>query len=201
MTIVNYEFGPTRSQRVRWVLAELGIEHESKDDRSLIGSDELRKVHPLGKLPAITDNGRALFESAAICTWLADSHPDKGLIAPSGTWERALHDQWCAYIMTEVEAHLWSSARNTFVYPEDQRLEVVHAQNAKEIKRAMAPLEDHFSSNDFFVANRFSVTDIFCGFALNWARRMGDHLSGFTNVIAYNQRLLDMPNCPFTKDA
>jgi len=201
MTIVHYEFGPTRSQRVRWTLTELGIQYESKDDRSLIGSDELKTVHPLGKLPAITDNDRPLFESAAICTWLADSHPDKGMIALSGTWERALHDQWCAYIMTEVEAHLWSSARNTFVYPEDQRLDVVHGQNAAEIKRAMGPLEAHFSAHQFLIADKFSVTDIFCGFALNWARRMGGHLEGFPNVIAYNQRLLDMPNCPFTKDA
>ena len=53
------------------------------------------------------------------------------------TWERAQHDQWCAYIMTEIEAHLWSSARNTFIYPEEERLEVIHAQNAKELKRAM----------------------------------------------------------------
>ena len=77
MTITLYEFGPTRSQRVRWTLTELGIEFESKEDRALIGSEELKSVHPLSKLPALTDNGRNLFESAAICTWLADSHPDK----------------------------------------------------------------------------------------------------------------------------
>lgn len=199
MTIVHYEFTPTRSQRVHWTLAELGIAHESRNDRALIGSDELKKVHPLGKLPAITDNGRPLFESAAICTWLADSHPEKGLVAPSGTWERAQHDQWCAYIMTEIEAHLWSSARNTFIYPEEERLEVIHAQNAKELKRAMGPLDAHLKDNNFLVANTFSVTDIFCGFATNWARRFG-HLEGFGNVQAYTMRLLDLPNCPFTKD-
>ena len=199
MTIVHYEFSPTRSQRVHWTLSELGIEHESINDRGLIGSDRLKQVHPLGKLPAISDNGRALFESAAICTWLADSHPDKGLISPSGTWERALHDQWCAYIMTEVEAHLWSSARNTFVYPEDRRIEAIHGQNAAELKRALGPLDEHFSNDEYFVGNRFSVTDIFCGFAINWARRMG-HLDGFDHVQAYIQRLLEMPKCPFTKD-
>ncbi len=200
MSIVHYEFGPTRSQRVRWTLAELDIAHKSRDDRALIGSDELKAVHPLGKLPAITDNGRALFESAAICTWLADSHPAKGLIAPSGTWERALHDQWCAYIMTEVEAHLWSSARNTFVYPEEERIDAVHAQNAKELKRALEPLDAHFAANTYFVADKFSVTDIFAGFAINWARRMGGHLEGLANLQAYNQRLLDRPKCPFAKE-
>ncbi|MGI9411521.1 MAG: glutathione S-transferase family protein [Hyphomicrobiaceae bacterium] len=199
MAVVHYEFQPTRSQRVRWTLLELDIPFDSREGRELIGSDELKKVHPLGKLPAITDNGRPLFESAAICTWLADSHPDKAMIAPSGTWERAQHDQWCAYIMTELEAHLWSSARNTFVYPEDKRIEAIHAQNAAEIKRALRPLDQHFSSNDFFVGGKFSVADIFCGFAINWARRMG-HLEGFANVQVYNQRLLAMPNCTLTKE-
>ena len=199
MTIVHYGFGPTRSQRVMWTLAELEIEHEFNDERALIGSDALKSVHPLGKVPAITDNGRPLFESAAICTWLADSHRDKGLIAPSGTWERALHDQWCAYIMTEVEAHLWSSARNTFVYPEDQRIEAVHAQNAAELKRSLAPLDQHFGSHTHFVADKFSVTDIFASFAINWARRMG-HLEGFDNLQGYMQRLLAMPKCPLTKE-
>ncbi|MGI9425471.1 MAG: glutathione S-transferase family protein [Hyphomicrobiaceae bacterium] len=199
MTVIHYEFTPTRSQRVHWTLIELGIEHESRNDRALIGSDELKNVHPLGKLPAITDNNRPLFESAAICTWLADSHPEKEMISPSGTWERALHDQWCAYIMTEVEAHLWSSARNKFVYPEDQRIEAIHAQNGREIKRALAPLDVYLHDNSFLVGNRFSVTDIFSGYATNWARRFG-YLEGFANVQAYNKRLLDMPNCPFTKD-
>lgn len=199
MTIVHYEFSPTRSQRVHWTLRELDIEHESINDRALIGSDRLKQVHPLGKVPAITDDGRPLFESAAICTWLADSHPDKGLISPSGSWERAQHDQWCAYIMTEVEAHLWSSARNTFVYPEEKRIEAIHAQNAAELKRALGPVDEHLSTNDYFVANSFSVTDIFCGFAINWARRMG-HLEGSPNVEAYAQRLLSMANCPFSKD-
>ncbi|MGI9520965.1 MAG: glutathione S-transferase family protein [Hyphomicrobiaceae bacterium] len=199
MALVHYEFGPTRSQRVRWTLLELNLPFESRDERALIGSEELKQFHPLGKLPALVDNGRPLFESAAICTWLADSHPDKELIYPSGTWERALHDQWCAYVMTEVEAHLWNSARNTFVYPEDKRIEAVHAQNAIEIERALGPLDAHFASHPFLVADKFTVADIFAGFATNWARRLG-HLEKFVNVQAYNQRLLEMPKCPYTKE-
>ena len=98
MTITLYEFTPTRSKRVKWTLQELGVTYESVNRRELIGSDELRKIHPQAKVPAITDNGRPLFESAAICTWLADSHPDKGLVAKSGTWERAATKSMCLAI-------------------------------------------------------------------------------------------------------
>lgn len=137
MTIVHYEFGPTRSQCLRWILTELGIDYESSDDRSLFGSDELKKMHPLGKLPSITDKGRPLFAPAAICTWRGDSHPEKGLIAPFDTGERALHDQWCAYIMnkgrgTSLEfcpRHVrlsGSPATGSRVCPERSRAKAVH---------------------------------------------------------------------------
>jgi glutathione S-transferase len=199
MTIELYEFGPTRSARVRWTLLELDIPFESHEGRHLIGSDELKKVHPLGKLPVLIDAGRPLFESFAICTWLADSHPDKGLIAASGTWQRAQHDQWCAYVMTEVEAHLWSSARNTFVYPEDKRIKAVFAQNNAEVRRALAPLDDHLSKSDYLVGDAFSVADIFCGYALNWARmtKLTDQSAAIDN---YLRRLQARPHCTLSKD-
>lgn len=113
MTIVLYELQPTRSARVRWTLLELGIAFESIEGRGreIFALPELVQIHPMSKLPALRDSGRPLFESAAICTWLADSHPQSGLIAPSGTWPRALHDQWTAFTLAEVEANLWHTAR------------------------------------------------------------------------------------------
>lgn len=87
-----YELGPTRSARCRWALLEAGLEYESVgNDPSIIGSDELRDVHPLGKLPAAIIDGKPLFESAAIATAVADLVPEKELIAPPGSWSRALH--------------------------------------------------------------------------------------------------------------
>src|SRR3954463_13754878 len=121
MSITLFEFPPTRSARARWTLLELGLPFESIGGREVFGSPQLKAVSPLGKVPAMVDDGRPLFESASICTWLADSHPGSGLIAPSGSWERALHDQWVAFCLTEIEAHLWSTSRNTFLYPEQRR--------------------------------------------------------------------------------
>lgn len=198
MTIELYEFAPTRSQRARWTLLELDVPFESIAGRELIGSDRLRAVHPLAKLPALTDDGRPLFESAAICTWLADSHPEKGLIAPSGTWERALHDQWVAFVQTELEAHLWSTGRNTFVYPEEKRVTEVFEQNAAESKRALAVFDEHLGDNDYLVGNAFSVTDIVAGFATNWARRQG-LCDAYANVERYMDRLFERPHCTLTK--
>lgn len=199
MTLVLYEYAPTRSQRPLWTLLELDVSFESIAGRDLIRSERLRAVHPLGKLPALKDDGRPLFESAAICTWLADSQPEKGLISPSGTWERALHDQWVAFTLSELEAHLWSTFRNTVVYPEEERVSAISKQNEAESKRALVVFDDHLAEHDYLVGNAFSVTDIIVGFAVNWARRQ--RLTGdFTNVQRYNQRLLDRPLCTLSKE-
>ena len=92
MNITLYELGTSRSLRCRWTLMELGLEYTSIEDRSLLRSDELKKIHPLGKMPAAIINGMALFESSAICNYIADQTKDIDLIAKPGTWSRALHD-------------------------------------------------------------------------------------------------------------
>ena len=201
MTITLYELAPTRSARVRWTLLELDLPFESVtgEPASFFHSPELTAIHPMGKVPALADDGRKLFESAAICNWLADSHPKAELIASSGTFARALHDQWVAFALAELEAHLWSTARNTFIYPEAERLPAVFPQNAKEAKLALAIFDAHFASNDWLVENRFSVTDIFAGYALNWAR-MQKLTAEFEHVTAYLNRLLSRPLCPYRHD-
>ena len=77
-----YEHEPTRSARCRWTLKEAGLEYESIGNApDIIGSEELKAVHPLGKVPAALIDGRPLFESAAICTAIADLVPERRLIA------------------------------------------------------------------------------------------------------------------------
>ncbi|HYE42429.1 MAG TPA: glutathione S-transferase N-terminal domain-containing protein, partial [Caulobacteraceae bacterium] len=69
MSITLYELQPTRSARARWTLLELGLPFESIEGREVFDMPELAEIHPLSKLPALRDDGRPLFESAAICNW------------------------------------------------------------------------------------------------------------------------------------
>jgi glutathione S-transferase len=194
-----YEYGPTRSARCRWTFLELGIDFESISSRELIGSPELLKVHPLGKLPALEVDGKPLFESAAICTWAADQHPEKGLIGKPGSWERALHDQWTAFILSELEAYLWSNAKHTWFYPEEKRVPAVLEGNNVEIGNAIRALEGHLEKHDYLVADSFSVTDIIAGYAVNWANK-SSHLSEAPKTSAYLDRLYEREHCPLSRD-
>ena len=194
MQITLYGSGTTRSARCRWALAEAGLDYELIERKGLIGSDEIKAIHPLGKLPAAVVDGRPLFESAAICTYVADKVPERGLVGAPGTWERALHDQWVQFNLSELEAWLWNTAVNSFVLPEAKRVTAQFAQNESMFRRSVMAIETHLDGREYLVGERLSVTDIIVGWTLNWGRRQG-FLDDSPNTAAYVARLLEQPNC------
>lgn len=195
MQLKLYEFGPTRATRVRWTLNELEMAYESIEGRHLFHSAELKAVHPMGKLPGFVADGRPLFESAAIATWCADQKPEKGLAHKPGTWERALHDQWVSFVLTEMEAHLWSHFRNRVVLPEEKRVAAILPQNEADYRAGLAVLDDALKGHEFLVGDHFSVTDIIVAFTANWGRNSG--LNGEAlEVNRWLDGLYRRPHCP-----
>ena len=73
----------SRSQRVLWLLEELGVPYEIvryQRQPSMLAPKELRAVHPLGKSPVITDNGNTIAESGAIVEYIVDTYGNGRLI-------------------------------------------------------------------------------------------------------------------------
>jgi glutathione S-transferase len=92
----------SRSQRVLWLLEELGLPYRVKryarDPRTRLAPPSLRKVHPLGKSPVVTENGLTLAESGAIIEYFAGVHGgDSGLVPAEGTPERLRYTYWLHY--------------------------------------------------------------------------------------------------------
>jgi glutathione S-transferase len=192
--ITLYEYSSSRSKQVRWTLLELGLEFKSVEGVEILHSDALKQINPMGKVPAIVIDGKPLFEAAAICTYLADLVPEKGLIAEAKTYERALHLQWVSFALTELEAYLWSNARNTFVLPEEQRITALFKQNIKAFVHAAKVLDKVLENKDYLVGNQFSVTDILVGFTVNWGNIAG-LLEQTPNLQDYLARLKGRPHC------
>ncbi|MFS8138637.1 MAG: glutathione S-transferase N-terminal domain-containing protein, partial [Thermomonas sp.] len=76
--ITVHHLNNSRSQRILWLLEELGVPYEIKryqrDPKTMLAPPALRAVHPLGKSPVITDDGLVLAESGAIIEYLADRY-------------------------------------------------------------------------------------------------------------------------------
>lgn len=88
----------SRSQRVLWLLEELGATYEVKryerDAKTQLAPAELKAVHPLGKSPVITHGGRVVAETGAIVTYLLDEFGDGRLIPAAGTEDRLRYTYW-----------------------------------------------------------------------------------------------------------
>ncbi len=199
MEVILYGTGFNRSARCQWTLEEAGIAYTAVGRRELARGDDLRRYHPLGKIPAAVVDGRPLFESAAICTYIADRAPAVNLVARPGTFARAEHDQWVAFCLSEMESWLWNSAVNLFVLPEEERVSAGLEQNVTMFKRSAAVLEAHLGRNDYLVENRFTVADIIVGWCINWARRLG-YLGECPALGRYLERLLARPLCALARD-
>ena len=199
MNVTLYGVGANRSARCRWALDEAGVEYTSIDRHELGSPDGLRQFHPLAKVPAVVIDGQRLFESAAICTYIADRVSAANLVAKPGTFARAEHDQWVAFCLSEMEAWLWNSAVNTFVLPEEKRIGAGLEQNVKMFKRSALVLDAHLAQHDYLVEDRFTVTDIIVGWCVNWGRRQG-HLGECPALGRYLERLLARPKCALARD-
>ena len=105
----------SRAFRVLWALEELGAEYTFT--KAYPRDEQISALNPNGKVPAMKVGDTVLTDSSAIMLYLADAHGK--LMAPAGTLERAQQDGLFHLILDEIDATLWTAARNSFVLPED----------------------------------------------------------------------------------
>lgn len=96
--IIVHHLENSRSQRILWLLEELGVPYEVKryqrDRKTMLAPPELLKVHPLGKSPVITDGARTVAETGAIIEYLLDRHGGGQLRPGPGTPEHDAYTFW-----------------------------------------------------------------------------------------------------------
>ena len=99
--ITVHHLNNSRSQRVLWLLEELGVAYEVKryerDAKTMLAPPELMKVHPLGKSPVITDGNDTVAESGAIMEYLVDKYGRGKMIPPVGSPDRLRYTYWLHY--------------------------------------------------------------------------------------------------------
>lgn len=199
--IVLYELKRTRAEKCRWALKEADLSYRSEGNSPrILGSDELKRIHPLGKLPAALIDGKPLFEASAIVNAVVDLVPEKELIPLPGTWDRHLHDQWTLFIATEVEAWAWSGFLNksAFLLPKADRRAEVYEQSAGFFRKGVSVLEDRLGQMPYMLGARFGAIDIIASLTLMMGRAAGYmDGAGFPNVMAYLDRLAEREHCPF----
>lgn len=184
----------SRLTRVTWMLEELGQPYEILNLAPQ--SEEMKQFNPMGKVPVLVDpHGESDFtiiDSAAICAYLADRHPEKNMSAPLGTAQRAAIDSWLHFSQSDLEAPLWLKAKHKFILPEALRLSGVKDVAQYEFDLAVAGMEKRLGDNEFAIGDRMTAADVLLGHTGAWAR-----IARFTvksDVVKnYFERMLSRP--------
>jgi glutathione S-transferase len=99
--IIVHHLAASRSQRVLWLLEELGVPYEVKryerDPKTMLAPPALRAIHPLGKSPVITDGDKTIAETGAIVEYLIDTYGNGRLVPAAGTPEKLRYTYWLHY--------------------------------------------------------------------------------------------------------
>ncbi len=200
MTVL-YEFPPTRSNRAKWALEELGVEYEAVKIDLMSGeqnSEAYRAIQPLGAVPALRTGSYLMYESVAIVLQLIDQHDDGKFAPPLGSPERALYYQWCLFAAGELDPATMLVFDNTMRPLEAMRPPgTPHDPNlADKGRRDFAEratiLSDALTDQDYLVGDRFSGADIVVGHSCFMALFVG-LLDGFPVLNSYCDRLKERP--------
>lgn len=206
--IVVHHLNNSRSQRVLWLLEELGLPYEVKryerDRKTMLAPDSLRAVHPLGKSPVIEDNGLVLAESGAIVEYLAEKHGEGRLLPPAGSRERLRHRYWMHYaegsampplLMSLVFARVRSAPAPFFVKPVSRAIadKVMGDFVSPQIRLHLDFMESELGKSTWFAGEQFGAADIQMSFPLEAAAARGGLDASRPRLMAFLARIHARP--------
>lgn len=180
----------SRSQRVLWLLEELGLDYVvvryARDPQTLQAPPELRRVHPLGKSPVVVDDHHVLAESGAVLEYLVERYDTARTLAPSpGSDERLRYRYWMHYaegslmpplLVTLIFRRLKSAPMPFFARPVARGIadKMLAAFSAPQLKLHLDYLENELAQRQWFAGDDFSAADIQMSFPMEAAAaRMG----------------------------
>ncbi|WP_350016585.1 glutathione S-transferase [Rhodanobacter sp. IGA1.0] len=206
--ITVHHLDNSRSQRILWLLEELGLPYEirryQRDPETMLAPPELRTVHPLGKSPVITDGELTLAESGAIIEYLADRYGAGVLIPAHGTPARLRCNYWLHYAEGSAMPPLLLKLvfRKVAAAPAPFFVRPVAGSIARKVMRSFVDpqlrlhldyLEGALVGRTWFVDDAFGAADIQLSFPLEAFAARGGLDASHPNLAAFLQRIHARP--------
>jgi len=188
LTKIDFYTNPqSRGRIVRWMLEETALPYETHilTYDGTMKDAAYRAINPMGKVPAISHNGKIVTECAAICAYLAEVMPD-AVLAPTSE-ERADYYRWMFFAAGPLESATVNRALG-FTVPEERERMVGYGH----FNLVLDTLEKALSGKDYMTGSRFTAADVYVGSQIIWGLQFGtlDERPGFK---AYAERLAARP--------
>ena len=190
-----YEMFPTRSQRAKWVLEEIGCEYISSMIDMRNGAHrtpEYTAVNPMGVVPTYQTSEYKIHESVAVVMQLIDENPDAGLAPALGSPERANYYQWCVFGSAELDFPIGLVTQNEMLLPEEERDASLASLGRKLFAKRAEVLTNSLGNEPYLLGADFSGADIVVGYNCFWATFTG-MLEQHPTLVSYLERLQGRP--------
>jgi glutathione S-transferase len=206
--IVVHHLNNSRSQRILWLLEELGVQYElrkyQRDPKTMLAPPELRRVHPLGKSPVLTDDDAVVAESGAIVEYLLERYGHGRMVPPTGTPDKLRYTYWLHFaegsampplLMKLVFDRIESAKMPFFAKPIARMI----ARKTKDVyigpqlKSHLDYMEAELGKNEWFAGAQFSAADVQMSFPVEAAASRAGLDDKYPKLRAFLERIHARP--------
>ena len=206
--ITLHHLNNSRSQRILWLLEELGVPYEIKryqrDTQTMLAPPELRAIHPLGKSPVITDGALTVAESGAIIEYLIERYGQGRLIPTAGTTERLRYTYWLHFaegtampplLLKLIFDKIEKSPMPFFIKPIAKGIagKVKASFVAPRIADNLDYMESELGKATWFAGEAMTGADIQVSFVLEACAARGGLNNSRPRLMAFLQRIHALP--------
>ena len=206
--LVVHHLNNSRSQRVLWLLEELGVPYEirkyERNAQTMLAPPELQKVHPLGKSPVITDGDVTVAESGAIIEYLVERYGNGRFSPAIGTPERLRWRYWMHFaegsampplLLKLIFDMVESSPMPFFVKPIARAIsgKVKAMMVTPNLNRQLDFMEGELAKSEWFVGNEFSAADVQMSFPIEAAAQRAGLDASRPKLMGYLKRIHARP--------
>jgi glutathione S-transferase len=206
--ITVHHLNNSRSQRVLWLLEELGVDYEvrryQRDPNTMFAPASLRAVHPLGKSPVLTENGLTIAESGAIIEYVIERHGGGRLIPPAGTSERLRYTYWLHFaegsamtplLLALLFGRLPRQPMPFFVRPIARGIasKVLETFVQPQLSTQQRFMEDELKKSTWFAGEQFTAADIQMSFVVEASAARGNVDQTRPKLAAWLERIHARP--------
>ncbi len=197
----------SRSQRVLWLLEELGLDYEvrryERNPETSLAPPELKLVHPLGKSPVITDDDLVVAETGAIIEYIVGRYGEGRLIPAAGTPERLSYTYWLhaaegtvmpLLVMTLIFNRIESDTP-WFIRPVAKAIsgQVKAGYLTPTLEANLRHMDDALGKSAWFAGDEFSAADVQMSFPLEAAASRGGLDADYPNLQAFLETIHARP--------
>ena len=206
--LVVHHLENSRSQRVLWLLEELGLPYEivhyKRDATTMLAPPELLAVHPLGKSPVITDGDTTVAETGAIVEYILAQYGDGRLLPAPGTPEALRYRYWLHFaegsampplLLTLIFDRIANAPMPFFIKPVARGIsnKVMNLMVRPNLKRQLDYMESELGRSAWFAGDALTGADIMMSFPLEAAAQRAGLNASRPKLMAFLKRIHARP--------